>query len=32
LGIIEYADQGEGLPVLVSHGVLGCHVDTIDSR
>lgn len=30
-GIIEYADQGEGLPLLVSHGVLGCHVDTVDS-
>ena len=29
--IIEYADQGEGLPLLVSHGVLGCHVDTVDS-
>jgi pimeloyl-ACP methyl ester carboxylesterase len=27
-GTIEYADQGEGLPLLVSHGVLGCHVDT----
>jgi hypothetical protein len=30
-GIIEYADQGEGLPLLVSYGVLGCHVDTVDS-
>ncbi len=30
-GTIEYADQGEGLPLLVSHGVLGCHVDTVDS-
>jgi hypothetical protein len=29
-GTIEYADQGEGTPLLVSHGVLGCHVDTID--
>jgi pimeloyl-ACP methyl ester carboxylesterase len=27
-GTIEFADQGEGLPLLVSHGVLGCHVDT----
>src|SRR5512132_3300427 len=27
-GTIEYADQGEGVPLLVSHGVLGCHVDT----
>jgi pimeloyl-ACP methyl ester carboxylesterase len=31
LGTIEYADQGEGTPLLVSHGVLGCHVDTVDS-
>ncbi len=31
LGAIEYADQGEGVPLLVSHGVLGCHVDTVDS-
>src|SRR5215207_3880068 len=30
-GTIEYADQGDGLPLLVSHGVLGCHVDTVDS-
>jgi pimeloyl-ACP methyl ester carboxylesterase len=30
-GMIEYADQGEGVPLLVSHGVLGCHVDTVDS-
>jgi 2-hydroxy-6-oxonona-2,4-dienedioate hydrolase len=30
LGTIEYADQGEGTPLLVSHGVLGCHVDTVD--
>lgn len=29
-GTIEYADQGEGLPLLVSHGVLGCHLDTVD--
>jgi pimeloyl-ACP methyl ester carboxylesterase len=29
-GTIEYADQGEGVPLLVSHGVLGCHVDTVD--
>jgi pimeloyl-ACP methyl ester carboxylesterase len=27
-GTIEYADQGEGAPLLLSHGVLGCHVDT----
>jgi pimeloyl-ACP methyl ester carboxylesterase len=31
LGTIEYADQGQGTPLLVSHGVLGCHVDTVDS-
>jgi pimeloyl-ACP methyl ester carboxylesterase len=30
LGTIEYVDQGEGLPLLVSHGVLGSHVDTVD--
>ena len=30
LGTVEYADQGEGTPLLVSHGVLGCHVDTVD--
>lgn len=29
-GTVEYADQGEGLPLLVSHGVLGCHVDSVD--
>src|SRR2546430_4820431 len=29
-GTIEYADRGEGVPLLVSHGVLGCHVDTVD--
>jgi pimeloyl-ACP methyl ester carboxylesterase len=28
-GTIEYADQGDGSPLLVSHGVLGCHVDTV---
>src|SRR5512132_3165438 len=27
-GTIEYADRGEGVPLLVSHGVLGCHIDT----
>jgi hypothetical protein len=30
-GTIECADQGEGLPLLASHGVLGCHVDIVDS-
>jgi pimeloyl-ACP methyl ester carboxylesterase len=29
-GRVEYADQGEGVPLLVVHGVLGCHVDTVD--
>jgi hypothetical protein len=29
-GTIEYADRGEGVPLVVSHGVLGCHVDTVD--
>jgi pimeloyl-ACP methyl ester carboxylesterase len=28
-GTIEYADQGDGPPLLVSHGVLGCHVDSV---
>jgi pimeloyl-ACP methyl ester carboxylesterase len=28
-GTMEYADHGDGLPLLVSHGVLGCHVDTV---
>lgn len=31
LGTIEYADQGDGPSPLVSHGVLGCHVDTVGS-
>lgn len=30
-GTIEYADHGEGLPLLVSHGVLGCHVDSAET-
>jgi pimeloyl-ACP methyl ester carboxylesterase len=30
-GTIEYADQGKGVPLLVSHGVLGCHVDSVDT-
>jgi pimeloyl-ACP methyl ester carboxylesterase len=29
-GTIQYADKGQGLPLLVSHGVLGCHVDGVD--
>ena len=29
-GTIEYADQGEGVRLLVSHGVLGSHVDDVD--
>jgi pimeloyl-ACP methyl ester carboxylesterase len=29
-GTIQYAETGEGLPLLVSHGVLGCHVDGVD--
>jgi hypothetical protein len=28
-GTIKYADEGDGPPLLVSHGVLGCHVDTV---
>jgi pimeloyl-ACP methyl ester carboxylesterase len=31
-GVVEYADHGDGVPLLVAHGVLGCHVDAIDSR
>lgn len=30
LGTIEYAEQGEGTPLLVSHGVLGSHVESFD--
>lgn len=29
-GTIQYADKGQGLPLLVSHGVLGCQVDGVD--
>jgi pimeloyl-ACP methyl ester carboxylesterase len=29
-GAIEYIDKGQGVPLLVSHGVLGCHVDAVD--
>jgi pimeloyl-ACP methyl ester carboxylesterase len=27
---IEYTQKGQGVPLLVSHGVLGCHVDAVD--
>jgi pimeloyl-ACP methyl ester carboxylesterase len=30
LGTVEYADQGAGPPVLVCHGVFGCHADAVD--
>ena len=30
-GTIEYADDGAGMPLLVSHGVLGCHVDSVNT-
>jgi pimeloyl-ACP methyl ester carboxylesterase len=30
LGTVEYAERGAGLPILVSHGVLGCHADGVD--
>jgi pimeloyl-ACP methyl ester carboxylesterase len=29
-GTIEYSDRGEGTPLLVSHGVLGSHVESFD--
>jgi pimeloyl-ACP methyl ester carboxylesterase len=29
-GTMEYAERGAGLPILVSHGVLGCHADGVD--
>jgi pimeloyl-ACP methyl ester carboxylesterase len=29
-GVIEYVARGVGFPLLVSHGVLGCHVDGVD--
>jgi pimeloyl-ACP methyl ester carboxylesterase len=29
-GTVEYAERGAGLPILVSHGVLGCHADGVD--
>ena len=30
LGTVEYAERGVGLPILVAHGVLGCHADGVD--
>lgn len=30
LGTVEYAERGAGLPVLVCHGVFGCHADAVD--
>jgi pimeloyl-ACP methyl ester carboxylesterase len=29
-GTVEYAERGEGLPILNCHGVLGCHADGVD--
>jgi pimeloyl-ACP methyl ester carboxylesterase len=29
-GTIEYTQRGSGLPVLVCHGVFGCHADGVD--
>lgn len=29
-GTIEYAERGAGPPVLVCHGVFGCHADGVD--
>jgi pimeloyl-ACP methyl ester carboxylesterase len=28
-GTVEYAERGAGLPVLVCHGVFGCHADGV---
>jgi pimeloyl-ACP methyl ester carboxylesterase len=30
LGTVEYAERGAGLPILVCHGVFGCHADGVD--
>jgi pimeloyl-ACP methyl ester carboxylesterase len=30
LGTVEYTERGRGLPVLVGHGVFGCHADAVD--
>jgi hypothetical protein len=30
-GTIEFADHDLRLPLLASHGVLGCHVDSVES-
>jgi pimeloyl-ACP methyl ester carboxylesterase len=29
-GTVQYAERGAGLPILNSHGVLGCHADGVD--
>jgi pimeloyl-ACP methyl ester carboxylesterase len=29
-GTVEYAEQGAGRPILVCHGVFGCHADAVD--
>jgi pimeloyl-ACP methyl ester carboxylesterase len=29
-GTVQYAEREAGLPILVSHGVLGCHADGVD--
>jgi pimeloyl-ACP methyl ester carboxylesterase len=29
-GMVEYAEQGAGLPILICHGVFGCHADAVD--
>jgi pimeloyl-ACP methyl ester carboxylesterase len=29
-GTVEYAERGEGLPILNCHGVLGCHADGVE--
>ena len=29
-GTVQYTQRGAGLPILVAHGVLGCHADGVD--
>jgi pimeloyl-ACP methyl ester carboxylesterase len=29
-GTVEHAERGAGLPILVCHGMFGCHADAVD--